>query len=64
MQCWLVRLAEKKWGIPAADVSRIFRTNGVYSYIADLYDLLHLSSYACALTDVEKYLAARGALPC
>lgn len=64
MKCWLLRLAQKRWGMPAAEVTHVFRQADVYGYITDLYDLLHLSSYDRALDDVEKYLAAKGCPPC
>lgn len=64
MKCWLLRLAQKRWGMPATEVARIFRQADVYTYVSELYDLLHLSSYDRALDDVEKYLAAKGCAPC
>lgn len=64
MKCWLVRLAEKRWHMPAAEVTRLFTQAGVYSYITELYDLLHLSSYDQALKDVETYLSRKGLAPC
>ncbi len=64
MKCWLLRLAQKRWNLPAAEIARIFRHAGVYAYISELYDLLHLSSYDRALDDVENYLAAKGCSPC
>ena len=60
MQCWLLRLAQKKWGIAGGACARIFLENKVFGFIEDSYPLLHLSSYDCALDDVESYLAARG----
>lgn len=60
MQCWLVRMAQKRWSLPASEVTYIFRTHGVYQYIDSLYDLLHLSSYDCALDSVEKMLRSQG----
>ena len=64
MKCWLLRLAQKRWGVSAAEVALVFRQADVYSYITDLYDLLHLSGYDRALDDVEKYLVAKGCTPC
>ncbi|NGM18107.1 DUF3791 domain-containing protein [Eggerthellaceae bacterium zg-887] len=64
MQCWLLRMAQVAWHMPAKDVAMLFRDQGVFDYIDDLYGLLHVSSYQSALGDVEKYLQARGALPC
>ncbi len=64
MQCWLVRMAQNRWGVPAAEVARIFGANGVLSYIREMYDLLHLSGYERALDDVEGYLRSGGAALC
>ncbi|WP_165248634.1 DUF3791 domain-containing protein [Adlercreutzia sp. ZJ141] len=64
MQCWLLRMAQVAWRMPAGEVAILFRDQGVFDYIDDLYDLLHVSSYQCALGDVERYLQVRGALPC
>ncbi|WP_165054872.1 MULTISPECIES: DUF3791 domain-containing protein [unclassified Adlercreutzia] len=64
MQCWLLRMAEKKWHMPAPQVAALFQQHDVFGYVADLYDILHLSSYDLALADVEGYLKNRGALLC
>ena len=64
MQCWVFRLAQKKWGLSPAACARLFAENGVLQFIADSYGILHLSSYECALSDVEAYLASRGAAIC
>ncbi|MEY8314396.1 DUF3791 domain-containing protein [Adlercreutzia muris] len=59
-----MRLAQKRWGLPAAEIARIFRHADVCAYISELYDLLHLSSYDRALDDVENHLAAKKCSPC
>ncbi len=64
MQCWIVRMAQDRWGVPAAEVARIFGANGVLFYIREMYDLLHLSGYERALDDVEEYLRSRGVALC
>lgn len=64
MQCWLLRMAERKWGISSAQVAELFQSNGVFDYISDLYGILHVSSYDSALSDVENLLRSKGALPC
>ncbi len=64
MKCWLIRLAQTRWEMTAAEVARLFREAEVYSYITELYDLLHLSSYDRALDDVEAYLETRGYSVC
>ena len=64
MQCWVFRMAQKKWRLDARGCMDIFTANGVLDYIADCYDMLHLSSYECALDDVEHYLANKGVVVC
>lgn len=60
MKCWLLRLAQKRWRMPAVQVAQLFSEAGVYDYVTELYDLLHLSSNERALDDIETYLTAKG----
>ena len=60
MQAWLFRMAQTRWRLPASKVADLFHDYGVYGFIADNYGLLHLSSYDCALNDVELFLKAKG----
>ena len=60
MKCWLLRLAQKRWRMPAVRVAQLFSEAGVYDYVTELYDLLHLSSNERALDDIETYLTAKG----
>ena len=55
-----LRLAQKRWRMPAVRVAQLFSEAGVYDYVTELYDLLHLSSYERALDDIETYLTAKG----
>ena len=64
MQCWVFRLAQRKWGLDPAECSRVFRENGVLEFLADAYGILHLSSYDSAIDDVARYLANRGVRVC
>jgi hypothetical protein len=64
MQCWVFRMAQTQWKIPPAQCAKIFQENNVFGYLEDCYDVLHLSSYQCALDDVETLLRKRGAFPC
>lgn len=41
-------------------VAQLFSEAGVYDYVTELYDLLHLSSNERALDDIETYLTAKG----
>lgn len=60
MKCWLLRLAQTRWHMPAARVTQLFSEADAYDYVTELYDLLHLSSYERALDDIETYLTAKG----
>lgn len=60
MQCWLFRLAQSKWELTPADTIALFKRFGIFEYIADCYDILHLSSYHHALKDIEMLLAHNG----
>ena len=64
MQCWVFRMAQNKWKMSPADCAEIFKNNGVFEFISKCYDILHLSSYECALDDVEEMLKNRGVLLC
>lgn len=60
MQCWLFRLAQSKWGLTPADTIALFKRFGIFEYIVDCYDILHLSSYHHTLSDIETMLAHNG----
>lgn len=60
MQCWLFRLAQSKWELTPADTIALFKRFGIFEYISDCYDILHLSSYHHALNDIEMLLAHNG----
>ena len=62
MQCWVLRNAQKQWGISPEECSRIFKDNGVLAYIRDCYELLHVSSYQHALDDVQDMLLSKGGI--
>ncbi len=64
MQCWLFRLAQSKWNLSPAETAQLFRQHDLFGYIAQSYDVLHLSSYQHALHELEELLASKGALPC
>lgn len=40
MKCWLLRLAQRRWRMPAVRVAQLFSEAGVYDYVTKLYDLL------------------------
>ena len=62
MQCWVFRMAQVKWKMSASDCARLFEKYGILSFIDECYGILHLSSYSCALDDVERLLASKGVL--
>jgi len=60
MQAWVFRKAQQKWNVSAPECAKIFRKYGVFGYISELYDLLHLNGYDAALEDVENFIRSRG----
>ena len=60
MQCWIFRHAQKKWNLTPTECAALFRQYDILGYISDCYDLLHVSSYQCALEDVEDLLRSKG----
>lgn len=64
MQCWLFRMSQQKWAQSAEDLTKIFREYDVFGYIAECYDLFHLSSYAYALNEIETFLNRKGVTVC
>ena len=60
MQCWVFRMAQTRWNISAHRLVDIFRQYKILDFIADCYDILHLSGYECALDDVERLLSNEG----
>ncbi len=64
MQCWLFRLAQSKWKKTAKETTELFKQYGLLDYIAECYDVLHLSSYQLALHDLEAILAQKGVFVC
>ncbi len=60
MQCWVFRKAQEKWNLSPIECANVFARNNLLAYIADCYDVLHVSSYQCALEDIEELLSKRG----
>jgi len=60
MQCWVFRKAQQKWNLTAKECAALFKQYDLFGYISDCYDLLHVSSYQCALEEVEGLLNSRG----
>ena len=55
MQCWIFRMAQSP-----KECAELFKKYDILSFISECYELLHVSSYACALDDVEDILKANG----
>lgn len=64
MQCWVFRHAQTKWDMSPSECADLFKKYNVLSFIAECYDILHLSSYSCVLNDVEEFLKNRGVVVC
>ena len=61
MQCRLFRMAQREWHLSPSECADLFQKNNVFDFISDCYDSLHLSSYQCALEEVEELLRTKGA---
>lgn len=64
MQCWIFRMAQTKWNLSVQECIGIFKKYDIFGFIERCYDILHLSSYQCALDDVEEMLRNRGVAVC
>ena len=60
MQCWIFRMAQTKWKMSPDACTKLFQEQDIFGFIARCYDFLHLSSYECALADIEEMLRNRG----
>lgn len=60
MQCWVFRMAQQKWDMKACDCADLFKKYDLLGFISECYELLHVSSYEHALSDVEDILHANG----
>ena len=64
MQCWIFRMAQSKWNISASECTKLFKKYDILGFISECYELLHVSSYENALSDVEDILKANGVTVC
>ncbi len=62
MQMRILRLFCKKFHYPSKDANCIFKQNGIWDYIEECYDTLHLSGDEYVLNDIEEILRAQGVL--
>ncbi len=60
MQCWVFRKAQVKWHKMPSECADIFAKYDLLGFIAECYDLLHVSSYNHALNEVEEVLKCNG----
>ena len=60
MQCWVFRKAQMKWHLTGKECAAIFKRYDLFGYISDCYDLLKVSSYQCALDELDSLLKSRG----
>ena len=60
MQCWVFRMAQSKWNLSSQACTKLFQDYDILGFISECYELLHVSSYECALHDVEDILKANG----
>ena len=60
MQCWIFHMAQSKWKLTPKECAELFKKHDIWGFISECYELLHVSSYACALDDVEDILRANG----
>lgn len=60
MQCWVFRHAQRKWRLTPDACAELFEKYDILGFIAECYGLLHVSSYQCALNDVEGILLRKG----
>ena len=59
MELRLLRLYLEKHQMTGHDANTLFVQNGIWDYIENCYDALHVSSDECALNDIESFLSNR-----
>lgn len=64
MQCRVFRMAQLKWHLSASACADLFRKYKLLDFIAECYGVLHISSYECAVEDLEDILASKGVNVC
>ena len=60
MQCWVFRMAQTRWKMPAKKCAKQFKEYDIWEFIEECYDILHLNSYNCVLNDIEVLLKNKG----
>lgn len=61
MQVRLFRMFLEQAHIAPSEAEAVFSEQGIWAFIEDCYDALHLGSDECALADITQKLALQGA---
>ena len=54
IQYWVFRMAQSKWKMTSKECAELFKKYDILGFISECYELLHVSSYNCALEDILK----------
>ncbi|WP_080797533.1 DUF3791 domain-containing protein [Arabiibacter massiliensis] len=60
MEARLFRMFREQTGLSPKDSNRLFEEQGIWRFIEECYDALHLESDEAALQDIRTKLAAQG----
>ncbi len=60
MKCFVFRMAQQRWNISPQKCADLFDQFGVYDFIRECYDILHLNGYECVVNDIEAMMAVEG----
>lgn len=59
MQCWIFRMAQKKWKLSSSECAEVFRKYSLMDVIRDNYGMFHLSGYDTVLAELTQILKAK-----
>ncbi len=60
MQCWVFRLAQKKWNLSPTQCADLFERRRLLEYVSDCYEILHVSGYQRVVEELEEILRTDG----
>ena len=60
MELRLLRIFREKFHLNGCEANDLFVKHGIWDYIEECYDALHVSSDECALAEVENILKNKG----